>query len=96
LLHFNYEPTSVEDPAIAAEAEKVKIYAYNKAVYISDYDNNYTPAKVTIYDMYGRQIYFTEMQLSNMTRIPVLVNNSYLVVKVTRGSETYTQKVFVQ
>ena len=43
--------------------------------------------------MYGRQIYANQTRLESMIRIPVNVNNSYLVVRVTNGSNTFTEKV---
>ena len=96
-VHFALSPTGIEDPAGAAEENAVNIYAYNTAVYISNKDNgSYETADVSIYDMYGRSVYTSQTRLGNMTRIPVQVNNAYLVVRVTKGSTTYTEKVFVK
>ncbi len=81
----------------SAKENAVNIYAYDKAVYISNNDNStYETAKVSVYDMYGRQIYFNQMQLENVTRIPVSVSNSYLIVKVVSGNKTYNEKVFIK
>ena len=49
-----------------------------------------------MYDLVGRQIYSNKVELGSTTRIPVNVNNTYLIVKVIKGNEVVTQKVFVQ
>ena len=95
-LHINANVTGIGNPTNTKE-EAVNIYAYDKAVYISSKDNNnYELATVNIYDLYGRELYNAKMQLNNLTRIPVNVNNNYLVVRVTQGSHISTQKVFVK
>lgn len=94
-LHFTYGVTGIENPG--ATQNTVGIYAYDKAVYITNKENaTYETAQVSIYDMYGRQIYSNQTRLENLTRIPVNVNNSYLVVRVTNGSDTFVQKVFIK
>jgi hypothetical protein len=94
-LHFVSSVTGIENPG--AQENAVNIYAYNKAVYISSKDNSSNETvQVSIFDMYGREIYSAQTQLENNTRIPVNISNSYLVVRVTNGSNTYTEKVFVK
>jgi len=94
-MHFTRSVTGIENPG--AKENAVNIYAYNKAVYISNNNNStYETSKVSVYDMYGRQIYFNQMQLGNTTRIPVDVSNSYLIVKVANSMGTYNQKVFIK
>jgi len=96
LLHFNWSPTGIEDP-IASTENAVGIYAYDKAVYISNKDNNFNqPSTITIHDMYGRMIYSDKAVLSGTTRIPLNVNNTYLVVRVRNANGVYTNKVFIK
>jgi len=95
LLHFNYSPTGIEDPTGNVESS-LNIYAYDKAVYISNKDNNATQSNITIYDLVGRQVYSNRIELGSSTRIPINVSNTYLIVKVIKGSEVVTQKVFIQ
>ena len=95
-IHFSYAPDGIDDPAVGVN-DFVNIYAWDKAVYIVNSDNiNNQMFHVYIYDLYGRQIYTEKMLLSKLTRIPVSVNNKYLVVKVAKGGKVYTEKVFIK
>ena len=97
LLHFLYSPTGIEDPIDQGTVENtIKVYAFNNAVYISNKDNNISQSTVAMYDLLGRQIYSNKIELGSSTRIPVNVSNTYLIVKVIKGNEVITQKVFVQ
>jgi len=95
LLHFNYSPTGIENPGDDAEST-LKIYAWDKAVYISNSDNDFAEATINVYDLFGRKLVSTQTRLDNLTRIPVQVNNSYLIVQVIKGSNVVTEKVFVK
>ena len=95
LLHFSYGPTGIENPGDAAQ-NSVKVYAWDKAVYISNSDNDFAEATIHIYDLLGRELVNTKANLGNLTRIPVEVNNSYLVVQVIKGSNVVTERVFVK
>jgi hypothetical protein len=95
-LHFKYSVTDVEDGIANAEVSSIDVYASNKAVFVTNTDNSFEQAKIAIYDMYGRTLYSNETQLSEITRIPLNVNNSYLVVHVVKGNEAYTEKVFLK
>ncbi|NOX86399.1 MAG: hypothetical protein GXO86_10630, partial [Chlorobi bacterium] len=76
--------------------DNVKIYAWDKAVYISNSDNDFAEATINVYDLMGRKLVSTQTRLGNLTRIPVQVNNSYLVVQVVKGSNVVTEKVFIK
>jgi len=95
LLHFNYSPTGIENPGDDTEST-LKIYAWDKAVYISNSDNDFAEATINVYDLFGRKLVSTQTRLDNLTRIPVQVNNSYLIVQVIKGSNVVTEKVFVK
>ena len=94
VLHFNFNATGIDNPG--EEQSAVKIYAWDKAVYISNPDNDFTEATIKVYDLMGRELVSTKANLGNLTRIPVRVNNTYLVVQVIKGSNVVTEKVFVK
>ena len=94
-LHFNYNATGIENPEETAESS-VKIYAWDKAVYISNSDNDFAEATINVYDLMGRKLVSTQTRLGNLTRIPVQVSNSYLVVQVVKDSNVVTEKVFIK
>jgi len=95
LLHFSYGPTGIETQGDVVQ-NTVKVYSWDKAVYISNSDNDFAEASIHIYDLYGRELVNTQAHLGNLTRIPVQVSNSYLVVKVVKGNNVVTQKVFIK
>jgi hypothetical protein len=95
-VHFKYAPTSINDP-FAASDKLVNIYAWDKAVYIENKDNsNNSEVTISIFDMYGRQLYMSTSQLDNNMRVPVNVSNNYLVVRVMKDNNVYTEKVFIR
>ena len=96
LLHFTNLQTGNEE-TIQKNEEFLSVYSYEEAVYIRNKkSNNSDIVKIFIYDMFGRQIYFNQTHLDNMIRIPVNVNNNYLVVKVIRENQIFTEKVFIK
>ncbi len=95
LLHFSYGPTGIENPGDIGQ-NALHVYAWDKAIYISNSDNDFAEATIHIYDLLGRELVNTKANLGNLTRIPVEVNNSYLVVQVIKGSTVVTEKVFVK
>jgi len=95
LLHFMYSPTGTEDPAADEAVSSLNIYSHGKAVYVTN-NNNTAHTTILMYDVMGREIYSNKTELGSLTRIPVNVNNTYLIVKIINGSEIVTQKVFIQ
>lgn len=94
LVHFMYSPTGIEDPA--GDNSSISVYAYNKAIYISNSVDMTEQSEIKIYDLIGREIYSAKTELSGSTRIPVNVSNTYLVVKVIQENNVTTEKVFVK
>lgn len=94
VLHFK----SVTVPSNTIEdAEFVSISAFDKAVYIRNKDiSKATVGRVNIYDIYGRELYSSASSYESVVRIPVDVNNSYLIVKVSDGKNMVTKKVFIK
>jgi hypothetical protein len=93
-IHFIISP---DELLTSGDENDLNIYAWDKAIYIQ----NPNPALgssslVRIYDMYGKEVYNNEMHLNNLTRIPLQMNNSYLVVKVRNGDEVVSEKVFLR
>jgi len=95
-IHFSFMPDGLEDNA-DGNNHFVNIYAWDKTVYIANSEKQvYPAAQVYIFDLYGRQVFNRKMVLSSLTRIPVLVNNNYLIVKVIKEGKVYTGKVFIK
>ena len=95
-LYFKYSLTGIDEGIAGTAESSIDVYASNKAVFVTDKDNTYEPAKIAIYDMFGRTLYASETVLNEITRIPLNVNNSYLIVRVVKGNEAYTEKVFIK
>jgi subtilisin family serine protease len=95
LLHFNPVITDIID---FPEYNGLQIYSWNKTVYIrnTDIDAELKDVQIQIFDMYGRQLDIRKMSHVSMVKIPVQVNNSYLIVKVVSDGSSSVRKVFVQ
>jgi hypothetical protein len=49
-----------------------------------------------LYDMYGREVLSQLIEQTSLMKIPVQLNNSYLVVKVISDSKVFTSKVYIK
>ena len=82
---------------ILVEKPLLKIYSNSGDVVIQNEEAiNSEKMIVLIYDMMGRKVIESTYPQNSTVRIPVNVENSYLVVKVICGSEVYTSKVFIR
>ncbi len=91
VVHFNPLATGIEDQA----SNIFSIYSLEKNIYIKSNDHS-DNASVFITDIMGRQIANDLSLSSNLTRIPVNVSNSYLVVRIIDGEQVITKKLFVR
>ncbi|RLD45341.1 MAG: hypothetical protein DRI88_08710 [Bacteroidetes bacterium] len=95
-IHFNKTTTGIEFPEPAPVTKSsVQIYAYEKNIYIKKEDIN-ASGKVLVYDLYGREVLAQQLEHTNLMKIPVSANNTYLVVKVISDNYVTTSKVFIR
>ncbi len=95
-IHFNKTTTGIEFQELNTEAvSNVQIYAYEKNIYIKKEELN-ASGKVLVYDLYGRQVLAQQLEHTNLMKIPVSANNTYLVVKVISDNYVTTSKVFIR
>ncbi|MEE4259510.1 MAG: hypothetical protein V2I62_07120, partial [Bacteroidales bacterium] len=73
----------------------IQIYSYGKHVYIKKEDIS-SSGYVMLYDMYGREVLSQLIEQTSLMKIPVQLNNSYLVVKVISDSKVFTSKVYIK
>ncbi len=95
LIHFNYDPTGINEE-IGANTNKISIYTYNKNVYIEYSNKANIQSEIRIYDLMGREIYVNDVFVSGTVKIPVNIDNSYLIVQVISNDNVTTQKIFVK
>ena len=91
LVHFNPISTGVEDPT----DNLFSIYSLEKSIYIKS-NGHSDNASVYVADFMGRQIRNDLNLSSNLTRIPINVSNSYLIVRIIDGEQVITKKLFVR
>lgn len=94
IMHFNTKLVGIED---GAKEELIHVYAWNKAIYIkSDELISKQNVQIQIYDLYGRELNNRKVNELMMVKIPVNVDNTYLIVKVVSDSSIIVKKVIVQ
>ena len=91
LLHFNPSVTGLENP----DETEINIYAQNKVVYIN-HTGLSSGAKIQITDIWGRTFVSQQLNPSSTNRIPVNLNNAYVIVRVTDKGQTIVKKVFIR
>jgi len=95
-IHFNKTTTGIEFDDFNQQTDpSVQIYSYDKNVYIKKEDAS-SSGYVMFYDMYGREVLSKQLEQSQLMKIPVQLNNSYLVVKVISGNKVFTSKVYIK
>jgi hypothetical protein len=95
-IHFNKTITGIEfEDFNHYNDESIQIYSYGKHVYIKKEDRS-TSGYVMLYDMYGREVLSQLIEQTSLMKIPVQLNNSYLVVKVISDSKVFTSKVYIK
>jgi hypothetical protein len=95
-IHFNKTTTGIEfEDFNHHNEESIQIYSYGKHVYIKKEDIS-SSGYVMLYDMYGREVLSHPLEQTSLMKIPVQLNNSYLVVKVISDSKVFTSKVYIK
>ncbi len=94
LLHFSPKITGIDTPA---DKSSLSIYSWDKAIYIKSVDgSSLQGSQLYVYDLFGRQLTSQEVRQTNMLRVPVSVNNTYVVVKMVQHGNVSVKKVFVR
>lgn len=91
LLHINPTITAIDEP----DELLYSIYSSRNQIYIT-YTGQARPGKVQVIDMYGRTIYYKQLENSSLNRIIPGVEYGYLIVRIIDKETVITKKVFVQ
>ena len=93
-LHFQKSDDNKENVMQGIENQfRLDIYAYQKNVFI-----NYTmetKGEAVIYDLMGREILRSELDINSLNKIPVNAGQGYYIVKVFSATSVKSQKVFI-
>jgi len=95
-IHFNKTTTGIEfDEFDPKTNQSVQIYSHDKNIYIKKEDVN-SSGYVMVYDLYGREVLTQPLEHTSLMKIPVHLNNTYLIVKVISDNKVVTSKVYIQ
>jgi hypothetical protein len=94
LLHFVYTPSGIGDHFAKTE-NPIKIYSWNKTVYIENISIIPVSATVGIYNLWGGELYNSQRVLDHITALRLDLSGEFVVVKVTTPDGITTQKVFI-
>jgi hypothetical protein len=72
----------------------LKVYSYDKSIYIQNNDPKTTAGTVLVYDMIGKQI-IQENLNSSITRINTNLNKGFYIVSVKTDKGLYNQKIYI-
>jgi subtilisin-like proprotein convertase family protein len=93
-LHINRSVTTVGEKSAN---KNIMVYSYDKNVYVISKGEMINSVKnVIIYDIIGRNIVSQDIPAGEIVKIPVQLDNSYLIVKVTAKSNVSTYKIFIK
>ena len=95
-IHFNKTTTGIEFQEFDHKTDQsVQIYSHDKNIYIKKEDVN-SSGYVMVYDLYGREVLSQPLENTSLMKIPVHLNNTYLIVKVISDSKVTTSKVYIR
>jgi hypothetical protein len=95
LLHFVYTPSAIGDHFANTE-NPVKIYGWDKTVYIKNLDDAPVNATIRIFDLWGGELFHTQTMVDNLLPVPLNLSNEFVVVSVSTHRGIATQKVFIK
>jgi PKD repeat protein len=94
LLHFRHKVTGIDD---VLQNDLFRIYSWGKSIYIKSLaTKNLKNSKIQVFDIYGREILNKNGIDAEIIKIPVRLNNSYLIVKVIEEDNIVVKKVFIR
>ncbi len=91
VLHFMTSSMGLDD--MADENDAVNIYSFAKNIFINYQMND--QAKVSVYDLMGKEILSKDLIPNNLNTITVPGEKGYYVAKVISGDRVTTRKVFI-
>jgi len=95
-IHFNKTTTGIEfDDFDPKTDQSVQIYSHDKNIYIKKEVIN-SSGYVIVYDLYGREVITQPLEHTSLMKIPVHLNNTYLIVKVISDNKVVTSKVYIR
>ncbi len=95
LLHFAWAPDGIDENETAVS--DINVYARGKNVYVRSVAEAVNQkGKVFVYDLYGREITHADLQGGELERIPVMLCNTYVIVKVVKAGNSKTAKLFIK
>jgi len=95
-IHFNKTTTGIEFQEFDSKTDQsVQIYSHDKNIYIKKEDVN-SSGYVMVYDLYGREVLTKPLEYNSLMKIPVHLNNTYLIVKVISNNKVVTSKVYIR
>ena len=95
LLHFVYTPSAIGDHFANTE-NPVKIYGWDKTVYIKNLDDAPLNATIRIFNLWGGELFHTQTMVDNLLPVPLNLSNEFVVVSVSTHRGIATQKVFIK
>ena len=92
-LYFNPTPTMISN---LGDHSDVHVYAFQNEIYVRSEGEAVNASKtIWVYDMYGRVILNTVIPPSTLTKIPLDVRNTPVIVKVVGTGSVVTSKVVI-
>jgi hypothetical protein len=93
-IHFERDVNGVDGEN---GLSNIRAYAYNKDVYIVSSGNKIGEKKqLYVYDITGRMLLNKIIPPGELVRVPVMVSDSYVIVRVITKGEVYTTKLFIR
>ena len=93
ILYFNPTATTINN---LGDKSGFHVYAFENEIIIRSEDPEANTSKtIWVYDVYGRIILNTVLAPSTITKIPLDVKNTTVIVKVAGSGSVVTSKVFI-
>jgi hypothetical protein len=93
-LHFNRSLTNVSENDIVSN---IRAYTFEKGLFIISKGNIALQTKqLYVYDITGRMLLNKIIPPGELIRVPVMVSDSYVIVRVITKGEVYTTKLFIR
>ncbi len=92
-LYFNPTALTIQD---IGDKSELQVYAFKNDIFIRSQGKAINSSKtIWVYDVYGRIILNTVLAPSTITKIPLDVKNTTVIVKVAGSGSVVTSKVFI-
>jgi len=96
LLHFKSSPFGIDDPVQTAN-QNIRIYAVDNRIYIHSQANAVLEkGRLEVFNMTGQNVLKRQIPAGSLISIPVQISGNYVIVRVIKGNEVKTEKVFIK